>query len=346
MQAYALALHADWSVQASKRWMTIARRHGAGWLVTAPEPVGPVATLLERLRREAADTKAPGDAVAFGIDCPIGLPRAFIARHPGLGRDFRDFLSRLGGGIGRVGPHFLDVCSALDEVGMARPFYPMHGRRGMSRATHAEALGLPDAAALMRLCDRATSGRAAGAPMFWTLGANQSGKAAIAAWRDLVLPALSASPDKLRLWPFDGTLAACAADAAALPGLVTLAETYPAEALHQLGLRLARSGQAATLRGSKRRQADRAALGPGLLALLSRFGAVADARLRALALDGFGSDATGEDRFDSMTGLLCVLSVLAGDRGDRIPDDAWVQLWEGWVLGQCPDSGSLAAAWL
>jgi len=49
---------------------------------------------------------------------------------------------------------------------------------------------------------------------------------------------------------------------------------------------------------------------------------------------GFGSDAAGEDRFDCMLGLLCVLNVLAGNRPDMAPDDPWVQRWEGWVLGQ------------
>ncbi len=338
--------------------MTIARRHGAPgedtrWFVTAPEPVGPVGTLLARLRRLAALTAAPGGAIAFGIDCPLGLPRAFIERHPALGSSFRGVLGRLASGTGPVLPDFLEVCSTLDEVGAMRPFYPRRGIRGMSRAAHAAALGLVGADALSRLCDRATPTRPAGAPVFWTLGANQSGKAAIAAWRDLLLPALAAEPDRLRLWPFDGTLAACAADAAARPGLVTLAETYPAEALDQLGLRLARSGHAPTVRGSKRRQADRAGVGPALLASLENFGGVPDDRFSAMALSGFGNDAAGEDRFDSVAGLLCVLSVLCGQRRDRIPDDPWVQRWEGWVLGQCsgpsparpsPDSGSDASA--
>ena len=59
---------------------------------------------------------------------------------------------------------------------------------GMTRAAHATALGWHGAAALSRACDRATAERPAGAPLFWTLGANQSGKAAIAAWRDMLLP--------------------------------------------------------------------------------------------------------------------------------------------------------------
>ncbi len=50
--------------------------------------------------------------------------------------------------------------------------------------------------------------------------------------------------------------------------------------------------------------------------------------------DGFGTDAAGEDRFDSVLGVLAVLNVLAGNRPDSAPDDPWIQRWEGWVLGQ------------
>ena len=58
-------------------------------------------------------------------------------------------------------------------------------------------------------------------------------------------------------------------------------------------------------------------------------------RWATLALDsGFGPDAAGEDRFDSVLGLLCVLQVLDGSRPDFVPDDPWVRRWEGWVLGQ------------
>ena len=50
--------------------------------------------------------------------------------------------------------------------------------------------------------------------------------------------------------------------------------------------------------------------------------------------DGFGPDAGGEDRLDSVLGLLCALAVVEGRRPDFIPDDPWVRRWEGWVLGQ------------
>jgi hypothetical protein len=224
--------------------------------------------------------------------------------------DFPHFLSGLA-----ARPAFFDVCAGLDSVSAARPFYPARGLAGMTRLAHARALGLTDAQALSRACDRATDERPAGAPLFWTLGANQSGKAAISAWRGMLLPAL-AGPNPPALWPFDGSLAALLA-----PGRVVVAETYPAEAMRQLGLRMG---------GSKRRQADRMALADGLAAAMAGLGAAGAVGLA----EGFGPDAAGEDRFDSVLGLLCVLQVLAGRRPDFVPDDPWVRRWEGWVLGQ------------
>ncbi len=256
---------------------------------------------------------ASGAPVALGIDCPIGLPRAYAALHADT-PDFPSFLRALPD----TGP-FWEAARAIDEVLPARPFYPARGERGMTRLAHATALGLADAAALCRACDLATAERPAGAPVFWTLGANQSGKAAIAAWRDLLKPALGGE-NPPRLWPFEGTL-----NALLRPGASVVAETYPAEALRQLGLVPA---------GSKRRQSDRAAYAPALRAAMARLGAATDPAAAEALASGFGADAAAEDRFDSFLGALCVLSVATGRRPDFIPQDAWVRRWEGWVLGQ------------
>ena len=265
-------------------------------------------TLIARLRIAAG-----GGAVALGVDFPIGLPRAYAARHGG-GAGFPAFLRGLADR-----PGFFQVCANLEEARPERPFYPARGVRGMTRAAHAAALGFEAAAELSRLCDRATAERPAGAPLFWTLGANQTGKAAIAAWRDWLVPALAAAAPPL-LWPFDGDFCELLT-----PGAVVLAETYPAEALRHLGLRL---------RGSKRRQADRAAIGPALLAAMARLEARAEAGMARMIEDGFGADAAGEDRFDSVLGVLAVINVIAGNRPDGTPDDPWLRRWEGWVLGQ------------
>jgi hypothetical protein len=189
----------------------------------------------------------------------------------------------------------------------------------MTRAAHAAALGLATAAGLSRLCDRATAIRPAGAPLFWTLGANQTGKAAISAWRDWLVPALAA-PDPPALWPFEGDFVPLLA-----ARRTVIAETYPAEVMRHLGLRLA---------GSKRRQPDRAALAPALRAAMRRLSVTPDPALAAAIADGFGPTPDGEDRFDSVIGVLGVINVLAGHRPGGIPPDPWLRRWEGWVLGQ------------
>jgi hypothetical protein len=306
-QDTSLAVHADWSIDPRKRWLTVARRTTVGWSLTAPRLVGDVSTLLARLAEEAE-----GGAVALGVDLPIGLPRAYAVGRPE--RDFRGFLQHVAGL-----PDLFAVCARLDEIRLDRPFYPARGIAGMTRLSHAVALGLPDASALSRDCDRATAERPAGAPLFWTLGANQSGKAAIAAWQSLILPAL-ANQAPLRLWPFEGAFRSLLA-----PGSVALAETYPAEALRHLGM---------TLRGSKRRHADRCATVGALMTAVDLQAATPDDAMRSAMLDGFGADAAGEDRFDSVLGVLCVLNVVAGRRPDTAPADPWIQRWEGWVLGQ------------
>ena len=286
--------------------MTVAVGSTRGWSVAAACPVGELNTLFARLAQD-------GDAAALGVDFPLGLPRAYVARHV-TEPDFPSFLRRL-----PTQPDFFSPCDCLHELAPGRPFYPRLGAAGMTRLSHALALDLGDAAGLSRLCDRATSERPAGAPLFWTLGANQSGKAAISAWRDLLLPALI-GPAPPALWPFDGPLLALLR-----PGRVAVAETYPAEALRHLGLRM---------NGSKRRQADRARLATGLQSALAGLHATPDAGLADAIHSGFGSLPDGEDRFDSLVGLLGLLMVLDGSRPDTAPPDPWVQRWEGWVLGQ------------
>ncbi len=273
--------------------------------MAAPRPVGELDALVEGLI-------GPGRVVALGLDLPLGLPRAYAEGRAEAG--FPEFLRGLA-----ARPGFFEVSAGLETVSPERPFYPARGIKGMTRAAHAAALGLTGPEGLSRWCDRATPERPAGAPVFWTLGANQSGKAAIGAWRDWLVPALGTGAP-IRLWPFEGALHDLLA-----PGQAVLAEVYPAEALRQCGLRLA---------GSKRAQASRRALAPALLAVLAARRVVLEPALEATISDGFGADAAGEDRFDSVIGLIGLLGVLDGARPDFVPNDPWIRRWEGWVLGQ------------
>jgi hypothetical protein len=117
--------------------------------------------------------------------------------------------------------------------------------------------------------------------------------------------------------------------------VAVLAEVYPAEALRQLGLRLA---------GSKRMQGPRLHLAGDLSAAMAGRRVHPSPALAAAIAAGFGTDAAGEDRFDSLLGLLCLVSVLDGARPDHVPEDPWIRRWEGWVLGQTalPRVGSAA----
>ncbi len=308
----ALVAHADWSADARKRWLAVARSTAEGWRLRV-ELVGNAPTLLARLRDEAA-----GAPVALGMDCPLGLPRAYAALHTQGTHDFPSFLRGLDARPGFL-PRFLQVAATLDATGPGQPFYPARPAAGMTRAAHAAALGLQNADALSRACDRATVERPAGAPLFWTLGANQTGKAAIHAWREVLIPALrDAIP--LLLWPFDGPFRALLR-----PGMVAVAECYPAEAMRQLGIRPL---------GSKRRHSDRLRLVPALRAAMAALRVEPETSLGLLLNVGFGQDAAGEDRLDCVLGALGTLAVVVGRRTDRAPDDPWIQQWEGWVLGQ------------
>jgi hypothetical protein len=300
-----IAAHADWSLDARKRWVTLARRQGREWQASAPRLVGNPATL-------AAGLIAEGSPAALGLDLPLGVPRGFAETRPEQG--FPAFLAGLA-----QKPDFFTVSPTLETISPARPFYPARGIKGMTRAAHAAALGLADAASLSRVCDRATAERPAGAPVFWTLGANQSGKAAISAWRDWLAPALAAGAP-FRLWPFAGGL-----HDLLRPGELALAEVYPAESLRHLGLKLA---------GSKRAEAPRRALAPALRDAMAALRVTPDVVLAEMIQTGFGTDAAGEDRFDSLIGLLGLIGVIDGKRPDFIPEDPMIRAWEGWVLGQ------------
>jgi len=305
--AGSLAAHADWSVDPRKRWITTARGIDGSWHLAAPEPVAEPQTLIARLR--AAANGAP---VALGVDFPLGLPRAYAAK---IGiTSFPDWLRGLHPDL----PLF-EPCRTIDDVSLDRPFYPRSSVAGAGQmARLATALGLADTSALHRAVDLRTANRPAGAALFWTMGANQCGKAALAAWRDCLLPAF-AQNQPVAIWPYEGSFNALLA-----PGTVALAETYPAEALVQLGLQRPRS---------KRRQSDRASLSGPIMAVMHALDATPEPALAAEITQGFGATPDGEDRFDSLLGVLSIIRVIRG-APDGVPPDPVIRAVEGWVLGQ------------
>ena len=176
-----LVVHADWGTAPAKRWLASAALQDGRYLARTPEPVGEAGTLLHRLR--AAGTEADG-SVLLGFDFPIGLPLAYARR---VGVDcFTDLLSRLGRG---EWDRFYEVAETPEAIGPRRPFYPR--RPGNTRQRHlVDALGVDTIDCLRRRCELAHEDRRAASPLFWTLGAQQVGKAAIAGWRDVLGPGL------------------------------------------------------------------------------------------------------------------------------------------------------------
>lgn len=225
-------VHADWSMSPKKRWAARARRVAGNWQVEDPYPVGSCAALLDHCFGAIAD-----GPVLVGFDFPIGVPAAFAA-NAGI-TSFRDALPLLGEGRWK---DFFHVAETPGDISLERPFYPRSSAKGATRAALVAALGMSRYEELLRMCERRTSVRREACSLFWTLGGNQVGRAAISGWREIVAPALLRGA---RIWPFDGNLADLAKTAA-----VVIAETYPAEAYRMID-----AGFAAT--ESKRRVEDR-----------------------------------------------------------------------------------------
>jgi hypothetical protein len=322
----AVVAHADWSVDPKKRWLALATFDGGGgYRAAPPRLVGALSAFLSDL----AALAEPGGSVLLGVDFPLGLPAAYAAR-AGVG-DFTSLLPKLGRGRWR---EFFAAAARPGEISLARPFFPatQGGKGAFSQAQLVDRLGLASAAELRRCCDHATATRRAAAPLFWTLGPQQVGKAALLAWRDLLIPAL-ASARPPALWPFDGPLAALLAPGS-LPGRLVIAETYPAEVYGHLGVAFPRPTPGA--RTGKRVQAARAANAPVLLARARELGIALEPALRATIEAGFGAAPEGEDAFDATVGLIGLVNVVRGRRPPGDPQDPVIRKVEGWILGQHP----------
>jgi hypothetical protein len=311
MNEPALVAHADWSVHPRKRWMAQAvRRTDGGYLALPPVPVG----ALDGFWPALAAGAGPG-AILVGFDFPIGLPAAY-AHQAGIA-DFVTALSGFGEGPWR---DFYHVAVSPEQIAATRPFYPDRpGRR--SRQQLVDGLGLDAWDSLHRRCDRATASRPAACPMFWTLGGNQVGKAAITGWRHLLAPARRADMD-VAIWPFDGALADLLHD-----HRFVVAETYPGEVYGHLGLALRRLG-------GKRSQAARMANAARLLDWVRHAELALAPALSAEITAGFGSQPGADDRFDAVIGLFGLINVVGGARPSGEPDDPAVRRVEGWILGQ------------
>jgi hypothetical protein len=249
--------------------------------------------------------------VLLGFDFPIGLSSAYANR-----AGIADFTAALKG----FDDQFYAVARQPVEIGLDRPFYPMRSG-GRRRHQLLDGLKLTSWSDLLRRCDRRSATRSAACALFWTLGGQQVGKAAITGWRDLLAPALRSGLD-LALWPFHGSL-----DELVARHRFVVAETYPAEAYRHLGL---------NLKGGKGKPTVRRHNAAPLLAWANAARVDLDPALRDQIKGGFGSDVRADDRFDAMIGLFGMLNVVLCRRAAGAPDDEAVQRIEGWILGQAP----------
>lgn len=297
--------------------------------ITVPILVGKPDTLISRILKGLP----PGEAVLLGFDFPIGLPLTY-AQRCGI-EDFLDLLPQLGQGKWR---NFYHPAEEPDEIKLTRPFYPQ--RPGHARQSYLlSALGVHSMDELRRVCELAHSGRRAAAPLFWTLGGQQVGKAAINGWRDVLGPALKQTAARIAIWPFSGQLSKLLSARRFI-----VAETYPAEFYKHLGVefpvRKGRLSSSFLSAGTgKRSQAARAANAGVLLDWAGGNQVALDPQMQSAILNGFGPSPEAEDPFDAMIGLFGTLNVLLGKHlPGELPTAELltkrIRNIEGWILGQ------------
>ena len=303
----AVVYHADWGSDPKKRWLCKSVRDGGRYTAHAPTLVGDHLGLISRIRAEIGET---GSAVV-GFDFPIGIPVRYAAL---IGvTEFKPFLLQLGHGDFR---DFYRISVRSSDISKHHPFYPF--RPGGTKHIHLwSGLGLTCMDDLRRKSDLGYDGRKPACPLFWTLGANQVGRAAIIGWRDVLAHALR-DQKGVRLWPFDGSL-----ESLLKPGHVVIVETYPAECYRWV----IQDG----MKGSKRKLEVRKKASSALVGWAGKANVNLDPKLKHAIEMGFPDG--GDDAFDAAVGLFGILEVLL-KRGSGEPNDESVRKLEGWILGQ------------
>jgi hypothetical protein len=255
-----------------------------------------------------------------GFDFPIGIPAKYASLiHV---NQFKRFLLRLGK---HRWSGFYTVCQDASEISKFRPFYPR--KPGGTKHNHLiSGLNLKSFDDLRRRCEKAYDSRRAACPLFWTLGANQVGRAAIIGWRDVIVPALR-QPHPPLLWPFDGSLKHLLK-----PGRTVIAETYPAEYycwFVEGGL------------SGKTHIENRKKSGAALLKWANSRNVTLTDGLTNAVLEGFPD---GDDAFDAAVGLFGMLEVVLRKRPAGEPKGKKRRATEGWILGQTVQRRKMSAA--
>lgn len=317
LNAHLLAM-LDWSASSpSKRQLAMARRDDTGrWRFASVRQLDALCapeTFVAWLDAQAGHCSA-----LVGLDLALGSPQAWAAR-AGV-TSFRELL--LVAGQGRWS-ELWKVADTIEEVRLERPFFPRVAKRGQTQQQLVDALGLDDAQALRRVCERPRQGLPSPCPLFWTVGANQVGKGTLVAWRALIKPALACP--HVTLWPADGELDMLLER----PAARVLAEVYPADALAALGL-----SSALRAAGGKRAPAARVVASRALSGWLAERDVQVDPALCHQLEAGFGAGASGEDAFDALVGLCGLLMLARGERAVVEPGVEVDRALEGWILGR------------
>lgn len=310
--------HADWSVGAKGRWKVHARRindGNNGWCIDDMSPVGDIAPFINQLCQDG-QTKT----IWLGLDFPLGLCRAWYEKS-----GFENFASVQDWLSTPQGQGFFDICDDQSQITPNRPFYPARaGAKGSVKRAHlASGLGVDAFSNLHRTCEKATSTRNEAAVPFWTLGANQVGKAMLHGWQNLLLPGRDCG---FHIWPFDGDLARLSQT----PG-TTLIETYPAEIYGWLGLHemTLPSGRFAKSRQDARRDAI-----AHLMPMLESWGIVMEPSLYQRIANGIDNAHGKDDAFDALIGVIGLIMIAMGKRAENLSDTAMIRDQEGWIIGQ------------
>ena len=174
---------------------------------------------------------------------------------------------------------------------------------------------------LLRMWRRAADRKQA-CSLYWTLGGNQVGKAAISRWRACSRPRSAISLD-VALWPFDGTFGELLGE--------------PSNRGHRDVPDRVLPSPGGIADRSKRGHCQRAAQARAFRSWRNEpeiKGRVAFDESREAVDGGFGSSEDGEDPFDAFVGVLGMLNVLLGRRSAGWLEPAATRAMEGWILGQ------------
>jgi hypothetical protein len=309
--------------------MVQAKKTQAGdYRAAQPGRVGEASGLLASLRKRIN----PQDILLVGFDFPIGLPLLY-ARRAGID----DFLAWLPQAGRDEWADFFTPAQFPEEICIKQPFYPL--KPGAARQSHLiSGLGLRSIDELRRKCELPQPCRRAAAPLFWTLGGQQVGKAAISGWKEVLQPALlginELSLSNVYFWPFSGGI-----ESLLVPGATILVESYPAEYYRRLGLSFnpphrAVSHTPGEKRFGKRSQAARKANAGRLFGWTAANELQLDPGLQDGIQDGFGCAPVGEDMFDAAVGLFGMLDAILHPSRFHEPAAEEIRRIEGWIFGQ------------